>query len=159
MRWPSSPAGADGLFFATTHWASFDRLTAEQYAEFGRPYDLQVLAAVQDAPFNVLHVCKNHNMLEALVDYPVHAINWAVGSPGNATLPAARAYTNKCLVGGLRNETLREGRPADVAAEAAAAFSVTNGRAWMLGPACSVPVNSPEANIRAARVAVERMAA
>lgn len=152
-------AGADGLFFATTHWASFDLLTAEQYAEFGRPYDLQVLAAVQDAPFNVLHVCKNHNMLESLVDYPVHAINWAVGSPGNATLAAARAYTGRCLVGGLRNETLRGGRPGAVAAEAAAAYSVTHGRGWMLGPACSAPVDAPEANIRAARAAVERMPA
>src|SRR5206468_1982336 len=62
--------GCDGLFFATTEWASRDRLSEEQWAEWGRPYDLRVLAAVKDAPFNVLHVCKNNNMLYALADYP-----------------------------------------------------------------------------------------
>lgn len=151
-------AGADGLFFATTHWGSYDLLTAEQYAEVGCPYDLQVLEAVSDADFHVLHVCKNHNMLATLAGYPVHALNWAVGSPGNPTLPEARAFTNKCLVGGLRNETLQNGSIEDVAAEATDAFAVSHGLAWMLGPACSVPVEAPAANIRAARAAVERMA-
>ena len=39
-------AGADGIFFATVDWGTYDVATAEQYAEFGRPYDLQVLSAV-----------------------------------------------------------------------------------------------------------------
>jgi uroporphyrinogen decarboxylase len=143
--------GADGIFFATTEWASRDVLTPEQYAEFGRPYDLRVLAAAQKAGFNVLHVCKNNNFALDLADYPVHAINWAVGSPGNPTLAEVQSHTKAAVIGGLRNETLLSGDVAHVRAEARAAELETNGRRWMLGPACSISVETPEAQVRAAR--------
>jgi hypothetical protein len=47
-------SGAAGIFLATTHWATTDTLTPAQYAEFGTPYDLQILAAVREARLNVL---------------------------------------------------------------------------------------------------------
>ena len=144
-------AGADGLFFATTEWASRDMLTSEQYAEFGRPYDLRVLAAAQDAGFNVLHVCKNNNYLLDLLDYPVHGFNWAVGSPGNPGLREVQEQTDKVVIGGLLNETLREADAAHVNAEARAADLQTGGRRWILGPACSIAVDTPDATVRAAR--------
>ena len=43
-------AGADGIFLATTHMATRANFTPKQYEEFGRPYDLEVLAAVREAP-------------------------------------------------------------------------------------------------------------
>ncbi len=144
-------SGADGIFFATTDWASRDMLTEDQYAEFGRPYDLRVLEAAQSAAFNVLHVCKNNNLLFALADYPVHAINWAVGSVGNPTLHEVQERTEKVVIGGLTNETLRNEDHAHVNAEARAADVQTGGRRWILGPACSIAVDTPEANLRAAR--------
>jgi uroporphyrinogen decarboxylase len=145
-------AGADGIFFATTEWASHDTLTDEQYAEFGRPYDLRVLAAAQEnAGFNVLHVCKNNNMALALADYPVHAINWAVGAPGNPTLRDVQSESGKAVIGGFQNETLRDADAAHINAEARAADMQTGGRWWILGPACSIAVDTPEANVHAAR--------
>jgi hypothetical protein len=30
-----------------------------------------VLDAVRDAPFNILHVCRNHNRVDILIDYPL----------------------------------------------------------------------------------------
>jgi len=41
-------AGADGLFFAIVRLAREGYLTREEYARFGRPYDLRVLEAVAD---------------------------------------------------------------------------------------------------------------
>jgi uroporphyrinogen decarboxylase len=150
-------SGADGIFFATTEWATRDTLTEDLYAEFGRPYDLRVLAAAQDAGFNVLHVCKNNNLALELADYPVHAINWAVGSPGNPTLAEMQAAAGKAVIGGLRNETLLEKDPAHVLSEARAASIQTSNRLWMLGPACSIGVDTPDANVRAARQAVDQL--
>ncbi len=149
--------GADGIFFATTEWATTDTLTSDLYAEFGRPYDLQILAAAQDAAFNVLHVCKNNNMVLDLADYPVHAINWAVGSPGNPPLHEVQARSGKAVIGGLHNETLQSGSPAEVMSEARAASIQTTNRLWMLGPACSIAVDTPDANVRAARQAVDQL--
>jgi len=151
-------AGACGIFFATTDWASRDMLNEEQWEEWGRPYDLRVLKAVQNAPFNVLHVCKNNNMLFALANYPVHAINWAVGSPGNPSLRDVQLNTNnKTVIGGYMNETLQQGSPARIMSEARLAREQTGGRRWMLGPACSIPVDCPEENVRAARAAADRL--
>lgn len=150
-------AGASGIFFATTEWASRDRLTEEQWEEWGRPYDLRVLAAVQGAPFNVLHVCKNNDMLFTLADYPVHAINWAVGSPGNPALRDVQLNTDKTVIGGYMNETLRDGDPAHITLEARQAREETGGRRWILGPACSIPVDCPEENVRAARAAADHV--
>ena len=144
-------SGASGLFFATTEWASRDMLTEAQYAEFGRPYDLRVLAAAQAAGFNVLHVCKDHNFALQLADYPVHAINWAVGAPGNPTLAEMQARTTHAVIGGLRNETLRDGDVAHLRAEGRAADVQTGGRRWILGPTCSIAVDTPDAQVRAAR--------
>ncbi len=150
-------AGADGIFFATTDWASRDLLNEEQYAEWGRPYDLRVLEAAQGAHFNVLHVCKNNNLLFALADYPVHAINWAVGSPGNPGLRDVQLNTNKTVIGGWMNETLRDGTPAMIKSEARAAREQTGGRRFMLGPACSIAPESPEENVKAARAAADAL--
>lgn len=150
-------AGADGIFFATTEWATRDTLTEDLYAEFGRPYDLQVLEAAREGQFNVLHVCKNHNMVLALAEYPVHAINWAVGSPGNPPLHEVQAAGGKAVIGGLRNETLQAGDPAHILSEARAASIQTSNRMWMLGPACSIAVDTPDANVRAARQAVDQL--
>ncbi len=146
-------AGADGIFFATTAWATHDRLTADQYREFGRPYDLQVLAAVQGAFFNILHVCRDRNMLDILLDYPVSAINWAATLPGNATLAQGQAKTTKAVMGGVGEATLLEGTPEAVAAEVRTALESTGGR-LLLAAGCSISPAVPAVNLRAAREAV-----
>ncbi|HUP27474.1 MAG TPA: uroporphyrinogen decarboxylase family protein [Chloroflexia bacterium] len=150
-------AGASGIFFATTDWASRDMLNEDQWEEWGKPYDLRVLQAVQDAPFNVLHVCKDNNLLYCLAEYPVHAINWAVGSPGNPGLRDVQLNTDKTVIGGYMNETLQGATPAEITAEARLAREQTGGRRWILGPACAIPIDCPEENIRAARAAADQL--
>src|SRR5262245_39596635 len=66
-------SGAEGIYLATTDWASRTWMTPQEYAEWARPYDLRLLSAAAAAPFNVLHVCKPRNLLFELADYPVHA--------------------------------------------------------------------------------------
>ena len=105
----------------------------------------------------MLHVCKNNNLAPALADYPVHAINWAVGAPGNPTLREMQEQSGKAVIGGLRNETLRDGDAAHIQSEAHVATVQTGGRLWMLGPACSIAVDTPDANVRAARQAVDQL--
>jgi uroporphyrinogen decarboxylase len=147
-------AGADGIFFATVEWATYDVATAEQYVEFGRPYDLQVLAAAEGAPFNVLHVCRKHNMLESMLDYPVHAFNWAVNETGNPGLAAVLAKSERAVMGGVAVDTAGGGTPEQVASEVAVALAETGGRRFLLSAGCSIPPQAPEANLRAAVAAL-----
>jgi uroporphyrinogen decarboxylase len=147
-------AGASGIFFATVEWATYDNATAEQYLEFGRPYDLRVLEAVQGAEMNVLHVCRPRNMFDLLADYPVHAINWAAGEPGNPTLKEGLSRSERAVMGGVSVATVAQGMPDRVAAEVRQALSETGGRRFLLAPGCSIPPQTPEANLLAAKGAL-----
>lgn len=145
-------AGASGLFFATTAWASYDLLTDAQYAEFGRPYDLRVLQAVSRAPFNILHVCRENNMLRALADYPVAAFNWNARHPSNPSLKEGQALSGKAVIGGIAERaTLLRGPVGDIVAEAQDALEQVGGRGFMLGPGCTFPAEVPEAHLWAVR--------
>jgi uroporphyrinogen decarboxylase len=151
-------AGASGIFFATVDWGTYDNATAEQYLEFGRPYDLRVLEAVQGAEMNVLHVCRRHNMFDLLADYPVNAINWAVGEPGNPSLKEALDRTRHAVMGGVSVSIAAQGAPDNVAAEVRQALSETAGRRFLLAPSCSIPPGTPEANLRAVKSTVDAWA-
>jgi len=147
-------AGASGVFFATVEWGTYDNATAGQYQEFGRPYDLRVLEAVQGAEMNVLHVCRPRNMFDLLADYPVHAINWAAGEPGNPTLEEGLARSERAVMGGVSVATVAQGTPDRVAAEVRQALSETGSRRFLLAPGCSIPPEAPEANLLAVKGAL-----
>lgn len=152
----SLAAGASGIFFATTGWASRDHLSEDEYREFGIEYDLRVLDAVADAAaFNVLHNCGDNIYYDLLANYPVHAISWAATLPGNPTLGEGKQRTNKAVMGGVSEKaTLADGTPAAVAEEVRRALAETDGRHVLLAPGCSIPPRTPAANLAAARAAV-----
>jgi uroporphyrinogen decarboxylase len=144
-------AGADGIFFATTEWATTDALTPEQYETFGRRYDLPVLRAVAGAPMNILHVCRPHNLLERLLDYPGAAVNWAAHAPGNASLADVQGKTDKAVMGGVdERHALLTGTPDEVRAQVRDALRQTGGRRFLLSAGCSIAPETPQANLRAA---------
>lgn len=154
-------AGASGIFFATTEWGTRDMLSDQEYEEFGRSYDLKVLAVVQEgASFNILHVCRGNNMLDLLHDYPVHALNWATTLPTNPTLEQGRAMSGKPVMGGISEKTvLQHGPPQAVAEEVRMALEETGGRGFLLAPGCSIPPQTPEAHLRAAVAAARAFSA
>lgn len=148
--------GASGIFFAIVKLARVGVLTEAEYVEFGRPYDLKVLQAVQEAPFNLLHICGPRAYFDLMRDYPVHALNWATVGQENPTLAEARARTDRALVGGVDEEgVLQHGTPALVMAAAQAAVWAVGKRSFLLTPGCGVAVDVPAANLRALRKAVE----
>lgn len=152
-------AGASGIFFATVDWGTRASATEDEYREFGRPYDLRVLAAVRQAPFNILHVCRQDNMLDLLLDYPVQAINWAATLPGNPSLGEGLSRMTKAVMGGISEQTtLRRGTPEQVQEEVRQALAQTGGRRLLLAPGCSISPDTPEANLRAALAALEARA-
>jgi len=149
-------AGASGIFFAVVRLARQGILSETEYAEFGKPYDLQVLQAVQGAPFNLLHLCGPAAYFDQVASYPVHAINWASVGQHNPTLNEARTRTPLALMGGVDElGALQHGTPAEVLAEARAALQASGERHFLLTPGCGVNLDTPEANLHALRQAVE----
>jgi uroporphyrinogen decarboxylase len=148
-------AGASGIYFATTGWASKDHLREDEYRAFGIPYDLRVLEAVAGkAPFNVLHNCGDNIYFDLLADYPVAAISWAATVAGNPSLAEGKQRTRKAVMGGVSEKTtLPEGTPEQVAAEVSRAVAGTGGRRVLIAPGCSIPPRTPRANLEAAAAA------
>jgi uroporphyrinogen decarboxylase len=147
-------AGASGIFYAT-QMATTTLLTAEEFAEFGKAYDLDVLEPVVGrSQVTMLHVCGPELLFDQVVDYPIDTINWAASTSGT-TLSQARGLTDKPLAGGLSLDTLLHGTEADVTVQARAAIAEAGPNGLILAPDCVIKGPSPDANLAAARRAVE----
>lgn len=149
--------GIDGIFYAVQH-AQNGIFSTEEYAEFGRAYDLRILEAVQDLWLNMLHLHGENVMFDLLADYPVQTINWH----DRQTDPDLRGGQKRfagAVTGGLRQwETMVLGTPAKVREEGLDAIRSTSGLRFILGTGCVVPVTAPYGNIMAARKLVEEIA-
>jgi uroporphyrinogen decarboxylase len=149
-------AGADGIFFATTEWATKNLLTEEEYLEFGRAYDLKVLNKVKSAEFNIMHVCKSYNFLGLFSGYPVKVVNWDSSDPTNLNLKEGAKVLHKTVMGGIDRENLLvKGTPEKVSEKIKQSVSLNQKLRLILGPGCVIFPQTPEENIKAVRDAVE----
>jgi uroporphyrinogen decarboxylase len=146
--------GIAGLFFAVQH-ASYDLLSIDEYTDFGRTYDLQVLEAAGDLWLNMLHLHGTDVMFGQVADYPVQIINWH----DRDTFPSLNQGLSLfpgTLCGGLQREkSMVLGTPEQVNAEAKDAIRQTDGKRFILGTGCVLPIIAPYGNIMAARKSVE----
>jgi uroporphyrinogen decarboxylase len=147
-------SGADAIYFAT-QFASQEVLTEDQYREFGAPYDRMVLdAVVGKTEFVLLHAHGKRPMFDLLAAYPVQAINWhdrtEIPSLAGGQLRFAGA-----VAGGIDEWGALQADPETVSAQAREAITQTDGRRFILAAGCVIPMDTPEANIRAVRQSVE----
>jgi uroporphyrinogen decarboxylase len=130
-------------------------MTIEEYEEFGRPYDLRVLDAARHAEIMLLHIHGERIMFEQLIDYPVHVVNWH-DRRTPPSLKEARAQYSGTIAGGVDSmETIGGSSAEKVTAEVKDAIAQTEGKRLIVTAGCVIPIDAPEANIRAVRGAVE----
>jgi len=148
-------AGADGIFFAT-QGDSYRLLSEAEYREFGEPYDRIILDAVRpEAEIIMIHAHGLDIMFDLVAAYPADAINWhdRITPP---SLREARQRFAGMLVGGIDEwHTLLHGPAEAIRAEIQDAIAQTDGRRFMVGPGCVVPINTSPLHLRAARQSVE----
>jgi uroporphyrinogen decarboxylase len=139
--------GASGVFFAT-QCATTDLMTVPEYEEFGARYDRQVLDAASASRFTMLHIHGENIMFDALMTYPVHAINWH-DRRTTPTLAEGTRRSGKCAIGGIHEHAIATMTPDEAAAQARDAIAATGGRHVMIGPGCVIPITTPPATIAA----------
>jgi uroporphyrinogen decarboxylase len=147
-------AGADGVYYAL-QGITTDGLGEVGYREFGRPYDFVALRGAESGWLNVCHVHGDHDLLMDLaIDYPVQVLSWSDRLTG-LTLREVRLVSDKCFMGGLHEfGALAKGDERAVIAEAQDAVEQTGGRKLILANGCSVPDETPHANLRRSRAAL-----
>lgn len=155
-------AGASGIFFSSMGATNND-FTPLEYARFGRPYDLQALEGIKDGWFNIIHVHADPDQeddeiyFENFIDYPVQVMSWSDRLTG-PSLSEALTMTDKCLMGGLAERgPLTHGGEAEIENEIMAAVTQTKGRRLILANGCSVPDDTPEEWLHAARKLVDQL--
>jgi uroporphyrinogen decarboxylase len=146
--------GVAGIFYAVQH-ASYILLSEEEYDQFGRWYDLQVLEPARDFWLNMVHLHGSAVMFHKFIDYPVQIINWH-DRETYPSLGEAKKLFPRVLCGGLQREkTMVLGNPVQVTAEARDSVQETQGTRFILGTGCVLPTIAPRSNILAARKSVE----
>ncbi len=146
--------GVAGIFYAVQH-AQYGLLSEQEYEEFGRHYDLQVLEVASDLWLNLLHLHGTDVMFERFLDYPIAIINWH-DQETPPSLAEARKLYQGVLCGGLqREQSMVLGTPEQIHQEARQAIDATGGQRFVLGTGCVVPIHAPYGNILAARQAVD----
>lgn len=145
--------GIAGIFYAVQH-AQYGMVSEIEYATYGRPYDIQVLEPARGLWLNMLHLHGENVMFNQFLDYPVEIINWHDRDTW-PSLNEAQALFPGTVCGGLQRErTMVLGTPESVTMEALDAIQATQGRCFILGTGCVLPIIAPRANIWAARQAV-----
>jgi uroporphyrinogen decarboxylase len=146
-------AGIDGIFYAIQH-AQASLLTLEEYQTFGLPHDEKVLEPAQALWCNLLHLHGHHVYFSILDSLKFQIVNWH-DRETQPSLAEAQNIFPGVVCGGMRQDTLVYEDQSQVGNEAADAIQQTDGKRFILGTGCVVPVIASQGNILAARRSVE----
>jgi uroporphyrinogen decarboxylase len=152
----SIDAGAAGIFYAISGYASKDAMPEGAYRQLVMPYDIAVLDQLPHAAwFNVVHLCGSNLNFGMARDMPAQAVSWSIHNQGNPSLAEGREISGRPVMGGLSQRgTLVRGPLSEIEAEAHRAVAETAGRGLLLAPGCSVPPRVRDANLEAITSAV-----
>jgi uroporphyrinogen decarboxylase len=146
--------GAAGIFLSLGA-ASDDVMTAEEYETWGRPFDLKILEAVREAPFNVLHIHGKRIHFDSLLDYPVSALNWSHFAT-EPSLNAGKMRSGKTVMGGIDEANASHVSAPEISEQVDNAIREVGTRGLIVTPGCSVPTDTRERSLREVKAAVER---
>ncbi len=139
-------AGASGIFLAIAN-AQDGILSRADYARFSEPFDRIVLDAVASAPYNVLHVHGDKAYLDLFyAKWSAQAINYSSHGTG-VSFADARTRFSGVLIGGIDETKYRALDAATLERQYKAARRGA-GAKYVLTPGCSVPNDTPTAEVR-----------
>ena len=150
-------AGADGIYYAVQGIAG-GWLSEEEFREFSRPYDLQVLNACYAGWLNVVHLHGGPQLMADLaIDYPGAALSWEDRLTGVQLADLRPRLGGKAAMGGIDERgAIMSGDMASLNQEMRDALDQTDGgRHFILAPGCSVPDDINEDHLAQARKAVD----
>lgn len=146
--------GAAGIFLSLGA-ATEDVMTAEEYKVWGRPFDLKILEAVREAPFNVLHIHGRRIHFDSVIDYPASALNWSHFAT-EPSLKEGKSRSGKAVLGGIDEATASHVSAREISEQVMNAIQEIGTRGLIVTPGCSVPTDTRKQSLLGVRSAVER---
>jgi uroporphyrinogen decarboxylase len=149
-------SGAD-IFYAT-QTCTAEVLGLEEVRRWETPYAERLLGPLRGRALVLLHAHGDYLWFDEVAGWPISGLNWH-DRRGGPPLSEGLQRTGAGLVGGLNGyASLRNGPRQAVLDEVADAIAQAGGR-LVVGPGCVIPGDCPPHLIRAARAAVEGVAA
>jgi uroporphyrinogen decarboxylase len=147
----SVAAGAAGIFYAISGFATPDLIPYDAYERLLLPMDRRVLGSLpSEAWFNVLHLCGPRQYFQLAEHLPVQAVSYSIHEEGNPPLAEARELTGRAVMGGVEQRRLLvTGPPEEIVRQVQEAVTSTGGRGLLVAPGCSVPPGAPTAHLEA----------
>lgn len=140
--------GIDGIFYAMQH-AQASMLELDEYKSIALPYDQTTLKPAEDLWCNLLHLHGSDVYFSLLRLINFQIVNWH-DRETYPSLAEAQSLFRGVACGGIRQDTLYKGNPAQVKEEALDAIKQTKGKRFILGTGCVVYYQSSHENIMAA---------
>lgn len=126
--------GADGIFFATK-WANTDLLTWEQYEQFGRQYEMEILNPLKERnALIILHVCGERTYLDRMLNYPADIFSYDFFVDGALPSSDVIERTGKFVLGGIDPARLVS-TPNSVVQDCGRFAQIPK---WLAGPSCVI---------------------
>lgn len=151
--------GVDGFYHSTQGGESRRFPDPRLFLDYVKPFDLALMAEInRRCPFNILHICDYHRAevggyddLTPFLDYPGHVVNVhpEIGGKRLSARDVSQQFGRPFMGGMDRLGVLAAGTETQVREAAREALRDASGR-FMLGADCTVPGDTPWANLRAA---------
>jgi len=148
----SVEAGAAGVFYAISGFATTRAMPLDVYHRLLLPLDGRITAALPDAAwFNVLHLCGSRIDMSVARALPLPVVSWSIHNQDNPTLAEGRELSGgRAVMGGVAQRDALVWGPAEaIARQVREAEAVTGGVGVLIAPGCSVPPRVREAHLRA----------
>lgn len=139
--------GVDGVYIAALGGEK-RYFTDDEFSEFIKPFDLQLLKAVKDAGgYSFLHICKDGLVMERYREYGQYAdvVNWGVYET-DFSLEEGKAFFNtSTIMGGLKNRSgvMVDGTLEELSQEVTRVVKTFGKKGFILGADCSLPTEIP----------------
>jgi uroporphyrinogen decarboxylase len=131
--------GASGILLSVAN-ANAQEMTLEDYRKFSAPFDRRILAAIPDAPLNILHLHVEVPYLDTFRDFPAPILNYSRAVSG-IPIKTVRNRFRQVIAGGLDEVHYRDLDRSALQAQWKSAQSAAGAR-FILTPGCSVPNDS-----------------
>ena len=143
-------AGLYGVFYGATGLSRSTYMTKEEWEEFVKPYDLQMMEALKPCKIMV-HACGLEVNPEYFAHYPIDILHWPESATGNPKLDTAPQWLDKSItpMGGCDERLFGQHKAEEIAALTRNTLKRMKDIPFVLAPDCSLATNTYDEELRA----------
>lgn len=142
--------GLFGVFYGATGLSRSTYLTREEWEEFVKPYDLEMMDVLKPCKIMV-HACGLEVNPEYFAHYPIDILHWPESAAGNPALDSAPQWLDGSItpMGGCDERLFGQHKADEIAAVTRNTLKRMKDIPFMLAPDCSLALNTYDDELRA----------